>query len=210
MLLRVYLFGLAFVAVLVAMAVYPSSARGRSWFTTSLVAVGLVVMTAGFLVARYGNERINQFTDAEVAAVDRLYELAPRGSLVVAGSGNLPWRSREYAELNYSTLLRVEQDRGRAEPRLEDLLSVVRQRREGCAFVIITRAELAYVDLLGVWPRGSLRSLRDEIRGSPLFELAYSNDDAVIFRPSTRLISNAGTSGQPDGSAARAGVGCGG
>ena len=208
MLLRVYLFGLAFVAVLVAMAAFPAPDRGRSWFTTAALAVGLVVMTAGFLVARYGNERINQFTHAEVAAVDELYDRAPPGSLIVAGSGNLPWRSRAYAEMDYSTLLRVEQDRGRAEPRLEDLLSVVQQRRDGCAFVIISRAELAYVDLLGVWPRGSLRELRDELRGSPFFDVAFANEDAVIFVPSRRLSGDAGAPERADDGGAGAAVGC--
>lgn len=187
MLLRVYLFGLAFVSILAAAFVLPSPRHGRSWMTTAGLAVGLVLMTGGFLVARYGNERINQFTHAEVAAVERLYELAPRGSLIVAGSGNLPWRSQHYADMDYSTLLRVEQDRGRAEPRLEDLLSVVQQRRDGCAFVIISRAEMAYVDLLGVWPPGSLQRLRDEVRASPFMEVAYANEDAVVFRPSRRL-----------------------
>src|SRR5918992_5849328 len=68
-----------------------------------VIAVG-ALLGGGFLCARHGNERIYLFTDEEVAAVERLYEVAEPGSLLVAASDYLPWRYRDYASYDYAEL----------------------------------------------------------------------------------------------------------
>jgi hypothetical protein len=57
-----------------------------------------------FQYTRYGNERLDFFTTGDVAAVRALYEFAPPGSYLVAGSYNLPWRYRDYASYTYTSV----------------------------------------------------------------------------------------------------------
>lgn len=205
MLLRVYLFALPFIAALAAAAFLPSEDRERSRLWAAAMAAILLVLPAGFLLSRYGNDRVNLFTSEEVATVRRLYQIAPRGAQLIAATGNLPWRSQSYDDYKYRTLIRIEKDRDRAEPRLEDLLSVVRGR-PSCSYIIITRAERAYIDLLGVWPRGSFSRFEADLRSSPLFEVIFENADGAIFRPSLGLRDRDGNASGVGGGSGR--VGC--
>jgi hypothetical protein len=182
MLLRVYLFSLPFVAFFVASLFYPSLTSRSSWMTTGLAALVSLSLLGSFLFARYGNEKVNQFTQQELQVVDQLYKVAPKGALLVAGSVNVPWRSQGYNDYRYLTLTKVAADRGERLPRIADLLAVMRQPPAGCAFVILGRSQKTYTDLLGIWPPGTLSRLEQQIFTSPLFSEVYSSDDATIYR----------------------------
>lgn len=184
MLLRVYLFALPFAAALAAVALLPGRlgrVRSVALFTAMMLMVG------GFLFSRYGNERINTFTEGEVRAIDRLVDRTPQGGVLVAATANLPWRGTAYADHHYVVLSRVESVRGHALPRIEDLLSVVEGRPPGCAHVLFTTSQRAYAELLGVWPAGAIERLESQMRRSPLFELEMETRDVVAFKPSRRL-----------------------
>ena len=182
MLLRVYLFSLPFVAFFVASLFYPSLTSRSSWATTGLATLVSLCVLGSFLFARYGNEKVNQFTEQELQVVDRLYKVAPKGALLVAGSVNVPWRSQGYNDYRYLTLTKVAADEGQNLPRLADLLTAMRRPPDGCAFVILGRSQKTYTDLLGIWPPGTLSRLEQQIFNSPLFEQVYSSDDATIYR----------------------------
>jgi len=182
MLLRVYLFSLPFVAFFVASLFYPSLTSRSSWTTTGLASLVSIALLGSFLFARYGNEKVNQFTGQELQVVDRLYKIAPKGALLVAGSVNVPWRSQGYNDYRYLTLTKVAADEGQSLPRLADLLTAMRRPRDGCAFVLLSRSQKTYTDLLGIWPPGTLSRLEQQIFSSPLFSRVYSSDDAAIFR----------------------------
>ena len=182
MLLRVYLFSLPFVAFFVASLFYPSLTSRSSWMTTGLATLVSLSVLGAFLFARYGNEKVNQFTEQELQVVDQLYKVAPKGALLVAGSVNVPWRSQGYNDYHYLTLTKVAADQGERLPHLADVLAVMRKPRAGCAFMILGRSQRTYTDLLGIWPPGTLSRLEQQVLSSPLFSEVYSSDDATIYR----------------------------
>ncbi|MCA1672160.1 MAG: hypothetical protein LC799_08145 [Actinobacteria bacterium] len=138
-------------------------------------------MVTAFIFARYGNERANQFTSSEIQAIEHLYSIAPKGSVLVAGSENVAWRFRDYAEYRYLTVTVLEKQRNQPLPRLEDVASLSTERPDRRLFVIITRSQKAHVELLGIWPSGALDSLEGQLVASPLFAVVYMNPDAIIF-----------------------------
>jgi hypothetical protein len=209
MLLRVYLFSLPFVAFFVATLFFPSLASRSSWTTTAMAALVSIAVLVSFFYARFGNEKVNQFTEQELQVVDQLYRVAPKGALLVAGSVNVPWRSQGYNDYRYLTLTKVAADEAQPLPRLRDLLAAMRRPRAGCAFVIFSRSQRTYTDLLGIWPPGTLTDLERQVFDSPLFAQVYSSDDATIYRLSDSV--KGGTSGRttPGGAGRPAAGGCG-
>jgi hypothetical protein len=187
MLLRVYLFALPFMAALSAVALLRE--RRASRLQAGLAVVVSLTMVAGFFFSRYGNERINVFSELEIETLDALAHDAPEGAVLVAATTNVPWRVNRYAAHDYQVLTTIEDDRGHALPRMEDLLSVVEGRRAGCAYVVFTASQRAYAELLGVWPRGAIDRLETQLRRSRLFEVVVENRDVVAFRPSERLVA---------------------
>lgn len=182
MLLRVYLFSLPFVAFFVASLFYPSLTSRSSWGTTAVASLVSLSILGSFLFARFGNEKVNQFTEQELQVVDQLYRIAPKGALLIAGSVNVPWRSRGYNDYRYLTLTKVAADQGQPLPRLQDLLAAMKRPRSGCSFAIFSRSQRTYTDLLGIWPAGTLTDLEQQVFNSPLFAQVYSSDDATIYR----------------------------
>jgi len=177
-LLRVYLFGLPFAAFFVAAALR----RARL-----AVVVGVTLaLLGGFLVTRYGNERMDWFSPDEVTAVDRLDALAPSGATLVAWSSSLPWEARHYAEHRYRTVTGSE-DWGRISQMTPggsaQLGAVARYMRaqKGGAYLVLTRSQAAEVDLTGLGPRGSLRRVDAGLRRSPAFRALYANRDASVY-----------------------------
>ena len=181
-LLRVYLFSLPFAAFFIATLFYPSLTSRATWGTTAAVAVVCVSVLGCFLFARYGDEKINQFTESELQVIDRLYDVAPEGALLVTGSVNVPWQSQRYTDYRYLTLSKVTSDKGRALPTLGAVETAMKQRPEGCAFVLMSRSQRTYADLLGIWPQGTLGRLEAQIINSTRFDQVFASDDAAIYR----------------------------
>jgi hypothetical protein len=181
-LLRVYLFGLPFVAFFIATLFYPSLTSRATAITTTAVAVVCLTVLGCFLFARYGDEKINQFTESELQVIDRLYDVAPAGALLVAGSVNVPWQSQRYTDYRYLTLSKVDVDGDRALPTLDAVTTALRQEPEGCAFVLMSHSQRTYADLLGIWPEGTLTRLEAQIINSPRFDQVFASDDAAIYR----------------------------
>ncbi|HWH35044.1 MAG TPA: hypothetical protein VNT56_06940 [Acidimicrobiales bacterium] len=184
MIMRVYLFSLPFLVFFAAAVFYSGPRSVISWRGTAAMASVCTLLLGGFLVSRYGNERMDQYTAAELAAVDRLYQLAPAGSLLVAGAGNLPWKYRDYERYDYLTLTSLwEKD-----PRLEDVVHrAAGAMAAGSSYLIFTRSQQAYTDLLGVMPTGTLRRIEDAVAASPQFALVHRSADASIFATAPAL-----------------------
>src|SRR5690606_16281651 len=80
LLLRIYLYSVPFMAFLGAALFYTTPRLGRSLLASLLLFVTCVILLAGFLFARYGNERMTYFTADEFDAVEFLYDTAEPGS----------------------------------------------------------------------------------------------------------------------------------
>lgn len=179
MLLRVYLFTLPFASLLVASALASALAAWRPRALRTPVLVGVLsVMVAGFLLTRYGNERMDQFTLLEVATVDRLYDIVPPGGLLVAATGNLPWKARDYERYDYLTAVHLAQTV--PPPELARAVEDAMRRRPASALVL-TRSQQASAELMGTLPPNALEDLRRHLGGSGRFRLAYANADASIY-----------------------------
>ncbi|MEA2254282.1 MAG: hypothetical protein QOG35_327 [Solirubrobacteraceae bacterium] len=177
-LLRVFLFSLPFTAFFVA-AVLRRAPIG-------IVIATTLALLGGFMVTRYGNERMDWFSGGEVAAVQRLEAVAPPGSTLMAWSGSLPWESHGY-ELHRFRLVASSpawpQIVGLAPGSAAQLSALARLMRSqpGGAYLVLTRSQKAEVDLTGLGPRGSLARVDAALRDSRRFRLLYDNGDGSVY-----------------------------
>jgi hypothetical protein len=184
MLMRVYLFALPFMCLLAAARILP---RSGSAVRTAALALASVALAVGCLVTRYGNERMDMVTPGEFHAAERLYGLAPPGSVLFAGTSNLAWKFRDYDRYRYEVVTETPQWR-RLDPDRPDigdavrLVSTLMAQAGSHAYLIITRNQIADADLRGPAPPGTLVRLERALARSPHFAVDYRNSDAAIFR----------------------------
>jgi O-antigen/teichoic acid export membrane protein len=187
MLLRVELFALPFTAFFAAAALVGDDDEIRLHARRSAAIGGVLLAFAGlFLVARYGNERMDYFTRAETTAVARLYALAKPGSTLVAGTDNLPWKYTQYQDHRYRLVIDMPHWSATA-PATADPWPLVQDVRDTMnassrrSYLIIERSEENEVDQLGYGRPGSLTRFADAVAASPFFRVVYRNPDATIF-----------------------------
>ncbi len=176
MLLRIYLFSLPFMALLIAFAFIPRRQLVASSLLTLSVVVATVALVAPFLVARYGNERIESFTAGEVAAVNQLYAIAPPDSMLIGVVGNTPWKNLRYEEYRF----RPAGD----DTYYHDLdrMHEAMINHKGPVFLIITRTQQAYVEMiLGAAP-ADWTSFEQELFATGWFNVLSRTPDATIAR----------------------------
>jgi hypothetical protein len=176
LLLRVYLFSLPFMAFFVACLFYPTPIRGRTWATPLLIGALSVLLGVGFLYSRYGNERMDYFTVQEIEAVERLYEIAEPGSLLVAGTQTLPWRHKNYREFGYQSIERYVKNND-----IPGVIEVMTNPNFTDAYLILTRSQHASAELFTGWPMGTWETFVESVYASGAFDVVYQNEDAAIL-----------------------------
>jgi hypothetical protein len=185
MLLRVYLFSLPFTACYTAQALAPRHGRWRDLRGAATMAVVGVLLLGGFLYTRYGNDATTIFTPREAQAAQRLYQIAPRGSLLVAASTNVAWRQQNYADYDFKLLGHADLPPARAgqtPSHLASEVAVFMQSSHRPAYLLLTRAQLRYDELMGSEGWGSVRALRAGAVASSEFVKVFDNGDAQIFK----------------------------
>jgi hypothetical protein len=183
MLMRVYLFTLPFAACYAAQALLPAPGR-RAWVAALALAAGAAVLVTGFLFTRYGNLSTTLFTRGEVQAVDRLYATAPRGSLLLAASPNLPWKQRHYADYRYQLLSRrLEATGGPPSPRAlaDQVARYMAENGDHRAYLLITRSQKVFDAVLGAQGWGSTTDLERAVSRSARFAKVFDDGDGKIF-----------------------------
>jgi hypothetical protein len=174
--LRLYLFTLPFMAILAAGIVYGRPHALPSRIRTCAVIAVCAAITLGFLVTRYGNERMDIMTTSEVLGVQQVYKIAPQGSLLVSPSGNLPWRAQGFEQYIYSS---ETYDILAGTP--ADLVKLMRTAGRPHSFLILTASQEAEAELFN----GMQPSAWDEFVGQMIassdFELVYQNADTLVF-----------------------------
>lgn len=170
--LRLYLFSLPFVAILVAGLVYGRGPdRPPTWASVIAVFVSCVV-AFGFLVTRYGNERFELMTSSEVAAVNELYRTAPPGSLLLAGSYNLPWKFEKFEQYEYVANVSLD---------LGAFATTMRNPKYEHSYLILTSSQGAFAEVFDGLPPGSWDRFVAEANASPAFRVIYRNQDSEIL-----------------------------
>jgi len=176
MLLRIYLFSLPFMALLIAFAFLPRRREEPlQRFGIIVVLVTLVTIPA-FVVARYGNERIESFTPDEVAAVQQLYEIAPKNSMLIGVVGDVPWKNTRYEEYHY----RPSGD----DTYYQDLdgMYATMSQYNGPVFLIVTRTQAAYAEMILGATADDWATFERNLFATGWFQIVSRTPDATIAR----------------------------
>lgn len=207
MLLRIYLFTLPMMVFFAASLFYtPSdkelSASTKTWYQPSLVprkegstsfgaispwmkgiiVLASVVLLAGFLFTRYGNERVDYVTNAELTGLHHLYSIAPSGSTLIAGWDGTPWNFQDIDLYNIYTL--DDNDnlaRAVIKKDVAPVIQLIESSNAPKAYVIFDRGQQAAAQSAGL-PPGTLTQLEHALLTSQKFVLVYSNSDTQIFQ----------------------------
>jgi hypothetical protein len=178
---RIYMFALPFLAFYAAAAFFPTGRAGRSGWTWLALPSALLVLVPGFLVSHYGKEQGNYFSPGEVSASKFVYGAAPRGSLIIGVTRDFPWAFTNYEFYDYMRFGLFEADDRQAI--LDDPIVLFRDImiRYHHAYLIITRSQIADVEMTGAMPRGSISRLQEELQRSPEFTVIFQDTDAIVF-----------------------------
>jgi hypothetical protein len=178
-LLRAYFFALPGLALLAACLFFPTR-TAAGWSTSIAIAAAGLALFAGFLFARYGNERMDYYTNDEVAAIGYLYAEAPDGAVLIAGGPSVPWKAERYETFNERVIpARMIRD---GDPKaIANYMEEARESRDVETFFVVTRATSAAVDLFYGLEPGALDRLIDNMEASGEFRVVFSNKDATIF-----------------------------
>jgi hypothetical protein len=179
--LRLYLFTLPFAAFLIAGLVFGRPAGLPSILRSLFVFACIGVMAFGFLVARYGNERADAFTAAEVEGVRALYAMAPRGSLLLAATNNLPWEFQDLESYQYESFTDT------VGVGVADITERI-QTSTRPTFLILTRGQGIYAEAFAGLPAATWDAFVADVTASPHFRLVYRNADTSIFVPAGQAI----------------------
>lgn len=192
--MRAFLFALPFLAILGAMALFPKlDPRGSTRTALTVTAIALV-MTAGFLVARYGNEKFEMVSPGELSAVRWVYAHAPLGSKLAAPSRNLPWRYQEIESYQYSPIADGILDRPRS------VLTFIDKQPGNSYFIPSKSQQLFGRELYGLPPHW-LDKLEHSLVKTGRLRLVYGNSEARVYRVVSSKPHRAAVKAQPGGSA---------
>ena len=180
---RVYLFALPFLAFFAAALFFPSPRQGSPAGTAvSAVLFGFALAVA-FVFANNGKDRQYAFASEDVAAVQWLYENAPRGTLLVEGAPLYPSQFRNVEYFTHVSLA-DEPAESRAELLAHPVPVLARwldNTDYSAAFIILTRNQQAYVDAMGIMPGGGFEKIKQALLASPRFRLVHATSGTMIF-----------------------------
>ena len=180
MLLRIYLFSLPLMVFFVAALFCTTSNSGMSRKMTAAVAGVSLILLGGFLFTRYGNERMDYMTYAEVDGAHYLYSIAPTNSLLIAGWNDGPLQFQDYEKYNYASLADFPSN-AITTPDVNAITRFIENQKHSDAYLIFTRSQKAESELLSGLPPGALDRLENALLRSRKFILVYSNPDARIL-----------------------------
>lgn len=180
MLIRVSLFALPFTAYLAAAALLPfrRAASPRRAVRLGALCGLLAVLT---VTARYGNTQFDMFTQNEITASQKMYQLAPKGAAIISGAHPTPWRSREYLGHKYRTVKDLCQLDHEANACGEVVYAYARRNPAG-AVLLMNRAAKSSMVMQGVLTPGTFEEFEQWLGHRDTIHLVYKNPDARIYR----------------------------
>ncbi len=198
MAMRYYLISLPMVTFFAAAAfftpgaghVFERLARRFSWSSKSfkfgptvLTTAACLLLLAGFLFARYGNERADYITHDEFTAVSHLYSIAPPGSLLLQGWTGTPWRYTDLEKYDYFPLYPGYGDAAAIRAHyIGGIINIASRQQYPESYVIFTRSQKAQAQMFYGVPPAALEAVEQALLASGKFTLIYSNPDADILQ----------------------------
>ncbi len=180
MLLRIYLFSLPPMVFFAAALFYAKPANRTSLWMTAAIAGISIVLLGGFLFTRYGNERMDYMTNAEVDGVSYLYNIAQPNSIFIEGWDGTPWQFRDYEKYNTYSMTDTLPN-AVATKDVNAIVRFIESKMHSKAYLIFTRSQKATADATSGLPPGTLDRLETALLASGRFKLVYSNPDAQIL-----------------------------
>jgi hypothetical protein len=180
MLLRIYLFSLPPMAFFAASVFYTTQTSGRSRWTAVVNAGLCIILLGGFLFTRYGNERQDYMTNAEVAGVHYLYRIARPGSIFIEGSDGTPWQMQDYEKYDTYSLTEDLYD-AVATRDVNAIVQFIGSKKHTNVYLIFTRSQKATAESTLGLSSDALNRLEDVLVSSGKFSLVYGNPDAQIL-----------------------------
>ena len=181
---RLYFFALPFLGFFAATLVFAGLGRlkGLVPLRLGLLALLLLALVPGFLLANNGKDQQYWFSPSEVEAANWLYSNSEPGQLLIEGSRNYPSQFRNYENFVYVPLSEeLDEIKDELLTQPDVLLARWLSQSENGGYIIITKGQKALYDNLGLMPVGSLQRIEDALLRSPLLTLAYSTADAMVF-----------------------------
>lgn len=177
---RVYYFALPFLAFFAA-AFFYTNLKSATWRTSATTGAMSVLLITGLLFGYYGKERMNYFSPAEVDAANYLLQTAPHGALVADVVWDWPLQFKNYEYYSYMSIVSLPQKEQNQV--LQDPVAGLVQQMKGnpAAYLVITRSQIARVEMTGLLPAGSITRIENALAQSTYFKVVYQNSDAVIF-----------------------------
>ncbi|MEA2592794.1 MAG: hypothetical protein QOD62_2625 [Actinomycetota bacterium] len=198
-LLRAYLFAMPFVALLAAMAFMPSTEPKKVAVPALCFCLVAAAFAPAWLVARYGNERFDRVSNADLAAVKYLYAHAQPAApghgktTLISLFPQLPWRYQEINSFDYESVQNTTDP-----PNERGLVSLAVDQGLGDhpVYLIITRSQEAAGEALDSLPTGWAYSLGQKLVDNALAKVLYTNQDASVLEMIPPLAATTPPSGQ--------------
>ncbi len=169
-LIRAFLYGLPFAAILVASALLPSGRKLRSW--AALAAVLLVAIPV-YVVAAYGNEQFEEIRPNEVAAVTWFYAHAVDGSVLLALEPDVPGPTEKLATDPWITL---------SGPITTPAIVKSLQKQKVPAYVVLTASQQDYGIINDGLAPGWEQQIQSQLSARPDLRVVFQKPDATIFQ----------------------------
>jgi len=176
MLMRIYMFSLPFAAYLAAAIIFPLIKDPPSWRYTAAIGLVSAALIVVFWYGRYGNERMEYFTPAELQAVEFTYDHAEPGSLIASVTTNLPYKYINYEQYKYA---RLEKDVVKGD--FVALIATMKNPKFDHTYLLITRAQEAYMEMYYGVGTVDLTRLENQLLLDPTARVIFINEDAKIL-----------------------------
>jgi len=184
--LRAYLFALPFAAFLAASLWFPRRSQHGRLISPIVLCVVLVTILPAFLLADFGSDRREVFSDTEIAASDYVLSNAAPGALIIEGTRDYPRLYRNNEQYTYLTLSMLPQQA--LEHVMSDPANVLHRWLTDATsynggYIIFTDSQRASVTDLGTSLDPTLATIQQALRASSDFKIGYESTDAVVFQP---------------------------
>lgn len=151
---------------------------------TVATGAALMVLTAAFVPAYAGKDRLSYFPPEEIELVRQVIDGAPRGSLVVAAHRNYPLAYASYWEVGHYWFL--EDTKSHVAEILDDPAGTLARDMSGVAppgraYFLLTRGQIANSEMNGMLGAQELRHIERSVAASPLFERTGGNSAGVVY-----------------------------
>ncbi|OBG86494.1 hypothetical protein A5699_21505 [Mycobacterium sp. E802] len=185
MALRVYLFALAPLSVLAALAFFPRPASRPSVLALCVAGVSTVALLFSFFVTRFGNEAFERIPSGAVSAVETVYtQSSDRGhTKFVYVTAKPELNSTPFMPLGYRDVEKVHWMNTMAPVDPTDVAAVIQTLREQGpgSYLITTRSQEAYIAFGQGYSLDWAARFRSAVAAAPGIRVVVENRDASIY-----------------------------